>query len=385
MIQQLFAMIRKERQLLLRDIHGLTLLFVMPLLFIVIMSLAMKADFDRRAGVQLDVLVDDQSGVGANNPVLANLAGNGQFLLHPIKDLPVTTTAKTEILADRYSFLLTLTPGSEEEPTQAQVLVAPSVSRELAQLYVATVKEALVREQLRNLFGLTDLQLAAGDRLVAVQYTQGEQAGDMAPTAVQQNVPAWLVFAMFFIVVPLSNAFIGERQFGTLRRLETLALPRWILLAGKVVPYFIINQCQVILMLLAGFFIVPWLGGDRLNLPASLPGLLLIASATSIAALGYAMVIAVVCRTIEQATTLGGAGNLILGAVGGIMVPTFVMPEFMQKLAIISPMSWGLQGFLDIFLRGGSACDVLPEALSLSVLGILALLMALILLKRQRT
>jgi ABC-2 type transport system permease protein len=128
---------------------------------------------------------------------------------------------------------------------------------------------------------------------------------------------------------------------------------------------------------------VPLLGGDQLALGNSLPGLAMICSALSIAALGYAMLIAVVARTTEQATTLGGAGNIILAAIGGIMVPSFVMPAFMQELTRISPMSWGLEGFLDIFLRGGGVAQVWPEALALVLLGLVCLSTALLLHRRN--
>ena len=136
-------------------------------------------------------------------------------------------------------------------------------------------------------------------------------------------------------------------------------------------------------MLLVGIFLVPMLGGDRLTLGSSLGGLLLMCSTLSMAALGYAMLIAVICRSTEQATTLGGAGNIIFAALGGIMVPTFIMPEFMQTASVISPMSWGLQGFLDIFLRGGGVAQVWPKALSLLLLGIATLGLSLMLIKKQ--
>jgi ABC-2 type transport system permease protein len=65
-------------------------------------------------------------------------------------------------------------------------------------------------------------------------------------------------------------------------------------------------------------------------------------------------------------------------------VPTFVMPRFMQDLANISPMSWGLEGFLDIFLRNGGISDVLPKCLSLAGLGIVMLALTLIFLRKHR-
>ena len=35
------------------------------------------------------------------------------------------------------------------------------------------------------------------------------------PTSVQQNVPAWSLFGIFFIVLPMAGAFIQERINGT--------------------------------------------------------------------------------------------------------------------------------------------------------------------------
>jgi ABC-2 type transport system permease protein len=66
------------------------------------------------------------------------------------------------------------------------------------------------------------------------------------------------------------------------------------------------------------------------------------------------------------------------------MVPKFAMPGFMQDIANISPMSWGLEGFLDIFLRNGGVSDVLSKSLSLIILGVVMLALTVILLRRQR-
>jgi ABC-2 type transport system permease protein len=47
-------------------------------------------------------------------------------------------------------------------------------------------------------------------------------------------------------------------------------------------------------------------------------------------------------------------------------------------------MSWGLEGFLDIFLRNGNVSDVLPESLSLLIFGAVMLTWTIIALKKQR-
>lgn len=402
---QLAAVVRKETRLLLRDWHGLALLFFMPMVFILIMSLAMKDDFDRRAGVQLSVLIDNASTNARSAAVLQELSEHEQFRLLDVATLfPAASSelraeqAEAAVGADQYHFLLQMSPEAFEDSEEvlAQLLVAPGTSRELALLFSAAFREAAAGEiielMLENL--AAEIDELAGMDLVAqsgvedalmLNVRYGFQSGEteQAPTSVQQNVPAWLVFSMFFVVVPLANTMINERQLGTLRRMRTIPVPNWKLIVGKIVPYFAINQVQVVLMLLVGVFLVPVLGGDRLTLGDSYAGLAMIAASLSIAALGFAMLIAVICRSPEQATTLGGASNIILAALGGIMVPTFIMPEFMQTLSVVSPMSWGLQGFLDIFSRGGGVAQVWPEALSLLCLGIAAITVALLLMNRQ--
>ena len=123
-------------------------------------------------------------------------------------------------------------------------------------------------------------------------------------------------------------------------------------------------------MILVGVFLVPLLGGDALTMGDSYGGLLLITTAVSFCSISFALLVASIAKTTEHATTIGGVFNIILGALGGIMIPKFVMPDFMQTLSVLSPMSWGLEGFLDIFLRNGNVLDVMKESLLLLLIGL---------------
>ena len=48
-----------------------------------------------------------------------------------------------------------------------------------------------------------------------------------------------------------------------------------------------------------------------------------------------------------------------MAALGGAMVPLFVMLPVMQKIAGCSPVNWGLEGLLDVLLRSGDVASVL--------------------------
>ena len=82
-------------------------------------------------------------------------------------------------------------------------------------------------------------------------------------------------------------------------------------------------------------------------------------------------------QTTEQASTVGAMSSVIMGAVGGIMIPKLVMPAFMQDMTILSPMSWGLEGMLDVFVRNLGVEAVLFESSVLVCFGIICLTIAL--------
>jgi len=202
-------------------------------------------------------------------------------------------------------------------------------------------------------------------------YNSDNRSG--IPTATQQNVPAWIVFSMFFVIIPISTLFITERDDGTFARLKAMNSSKFILFFSKIIPYMVINQLQLILMILVGVWVVPLLGGDRLDIDIDFLALSVISMAISFGAIGFAIFLSSLMKTTEQASTVGALSSIIMGAIGGIMVPKLVMPSLMQKMTMLSPMSWGLEGMLDVFVRDLGVEAVLLESAVLVVFGIISL------------
>lgn len=185
------------------------------------------------------------------------------------------------------------------------------------------------------------------------------------PTAAQQNVPAWALFGMFFIVVPLSGSLIRERQTGTFLRLMTMPVSPLALLAGKVCAYVLVCLAQFVLMLAAGALLLPLLGTSGLDLGAGRATVAAIALAAALAATGYGIMVGALAKSYEQASMFGAVSIVIAAALGGIMIPVYVMPRHMQEVSVLSPLAWGLNAFQDVFVRGGSLRTVAPEISSL--------------------
>jgi ABC-2 type transport system permease protein len=401
---KLLYILKKEFLLIVRDIHAVTVLFVMPVVFILIMTLAMRDLFELHSTVVIDVLTVNHDAGKRSGAFLKAMEEHNTFRFHLIEKDTVAESVKEQMLSRDYKFALIIKnnfsafvnkkgKGMDENPLM--LLVNPTVTVQTQLVLKSALDGNLSKlrwdafigriDQLLTLAGIDKKKLKA-DKVspIDVQYVYKGGRYFKMPSAVQQSVPAWLVFSMFFIVIPLSNTFISERDQGTFMRLKSMNVSRLYLILGKMIPYLLINMVQVIFMIAVGVYVVPLCGGTALTIGDSLGGLILIASAVSFSAISVALLIAALARTTEQATTIGAVLNIIFGALGGLMVPKFVMPGFMQNLANFSPMSWGLEGFLDIFLRNGGVSDVLPKSLSLFTLGLVMLGLTLILLQRQR-
>jgi ABC-2 type transport system permease protein len=357
----LLAVIKKELRAMSRDVHGLLVLFAMPAAFILIMSMALRDTFKLNVAEKVRWQYWDEDRSEASSALLKRLpAPEGKVVLGEPRDLDLN------LASGRLQMGLVLEKGYAKALADADshhafvtIWTEPGTPPALIGAFRAEVARAVSLERMSALLNATaetpeenlSVKKLADETLFELKFRR-DRAGLGELTSVQQSVPAWLVFAMFFVVIPLSTIFIAEKQQGTLARLRSLQVNPVLMLAGKVVPFYLVNLVQTGLMLLVGRYVVPWLGGDALQLDVDWLALWAVASAVSLAAIGFALAVAAIAKTTEQATTVGGVANILFGALGGVMVPKLVMPAAMQSATMLSPMAWGLTGFLDVFVRG---------------------------------
>jgi len=383
----LLALCAKELRLLARDLHGLAVLYAVPILFILLLSLALRDAFNPAAVAQVELqIVDEDHGALAQQLIDALREQPGVTLTDRASTRVTLVAGFSEFLATRHTLASEYQAGITE-PTLLRVDYAPSAMPQTRAAIALLLRGALLQVQtdylFREVFGESEEQLAQlrylGDprHLPLVEGFRSASGAEVrAPTAVQQNVPGWLIFAMFFAVIPLATSFVIERSQGSLLRLRVLGVRPTTLLLSKALPYYAVNLSQMLVMLAVGMWLVPLLGGDRLDPGNSVLGLWLIGSATSFAAIALALCVAVSVRTTLQATIAGGAISLLLAALGGVMVPKLIMPPTMQALTNLSPMAWALDGYSRLLVSGGRAADVLPQSAALLLFAAVALVCA---------
>ncbi|MBN2044140.1 MAG: ABC-2 transporter permease [Anaerolineales bacterium] len=424
MLRQIIAITIKDWQVLVRDRGGMVSLFLMPIMFILVMSAAQQGMYevaDKDNPLQI-LVVNNDAGQYAGEAVTALEGVEGIEAVTSYDGKITTREYAEELIVDNIFDVAVVFPAdfSERvlaaatdefvEPALVSFIADPATSYQ----FLAPIRGALegfIREQAA--YAQMPLRLESGFDSLAAQvpeqqapfvqevgslFLQGIKSDDSAvstgslgiefeqtapaaykatqfPTSAEQNVPGYTIFGVFFIIQVLAGSILQEKQKGTFRRLLVAPLSQVALLLGKLLPYYLINLVQVASMFAIGHF---FFGMNLGNAPG---GMILITLATAAAATGLGLLVATLGKTPEQIGGLSTMLALTLAAVGGMMVPVFTMPEIMQTISKISPHNWALSGYQDVIVRGLGLSDVLFES---AVLGGFALIFFLFAVWRFR-
>ncbi len=161
----------------------------------------------------------------------------------------------------------------------------------------------------------------------------------------QTVVPGYTVMFVFFIVTFMARSFIGERDLGTMHRLQLAPISRPGIMIGKTVPFLIISLVQTALLFLAGrlLFGMEWGAQPLLLLPVML--------CTSMAATSLGLMVAALVRTEAQVSAYGNFLVLTMAGISGCMMPRNWQPELMQQIGLVTPHSWALIAYDQILNR----------------------------------
>lgn len=421
MLYQIYAMTVKDFKVMLKDRGALIVLFIMPVIFIFVMTSAGSGGVVNDDQPLEILVVNEDSGELADQAIADLNELEGMQLIEAVNGRSLTKPAADELIVEgEYSVavwfpanfsdqILAAAMDASVETAVVTFIVDPAldarflapvqgsvvgfIERTVASAQAPVQIEAAFDEmagafpaqqaplvtQVGELFvdGMVNGQ-DADESNSGVSFAQVSPAGYEVveyPTSEEQNVPAYTLFGVFFIMQVMATGLLQERQDGTFRRLLAAPLPRTAMLIGKVLPYYLINIIQVALMFAIGVFVF---GMGLGNHPL---GLILVTLAAAAASTGLGLMLASLSRTPEQAGGLAALLSVGLAAIGGMFMPRFAMPEFMQTLALLTPHAWALEGFQDVIVRGLGITAVFNELL---VLGLFALVFFIISVWRFR-
>lgn len=413
---KILATIKKEALLLIRDPGGLALIFLMPLGLVIVMALIQDAPFRDYQEMKLEVVFvdNDNDSLGSKIKNAFLQSPNIEFITQ--KD---SNVARSMVRSGRYKAAIMVPagasgslriknkqlisrifanlgyPGSATDSAEIpipviEVVFDPAIKVNYKQAIgnaiekvVANVQSEWIVDQLQNQLSGTNapkqkMKVDFSSVIqVQQQYASNKVNEKLALNSVQHNVPAWTMFAMFFILFPLAGNFIKEREDGSMLRLRLISGSEFPVMTGKFLFYFGVCLLQFVLMILVGIFVMPLLSLPQLALGNNMAGILVTACSVAMAATGYGLLIAVFFKTPQQALSFGSISVVILAAVGGVWVPAYVMPEILQHISRLSPLNWGLESFNNLFLRDAPTLTILPDVLKLIAFAIITLLISI--------
>ncbi|MFO7962606.1 MAG: ABC transporter permease [Desulfobacterales bacterium] len=400
-ILKILAIGIKEMKVIWKDKEGLALLFLMPAFFILVMSFALQGVFESGSKNQpLQILLINHDRGEVSEKIIEELSQHEGITLHSRHQRQNLNIEQSEALLRQkeYIFLLIFAnnfserivhPSEAENPSPTVIFVFdPTLNRQLLAPVEGAIRsvvehhasmvrihhllarelgpwEALMENGQGGSFGdsanpadrVFEEMKAGGRRNSGVVFQTRMPSGMKRverPSATEQNVPAYTIFGVFFIALTLASSIYREKTDGTFQRLLAAPLSKGALLLGKLLPYHLVNLVQIALMFSIGavFF--------HLNL-GNLPALFFVSLSLSITANGLGLLVAAFSRTEAQINGFSVLLAITLSALGGMMVPSFVMPDVLETISLLTPHAWALKAYHDCIIRGMGIREVLPE------------------------
>ncbi|WP_167398277.1 ABC transporter permease [Flavobacterium crocinum] len=408
MLYKIWMSVVKEFLLLKRDLGGLIILFVMPLVLVITVTLIQDSTFKTVSDSKIPILLVDNDKGSVSKTVFENLEksnlfsvvtqidnkavtediarenvhkGKYQMAIVIPKNLSTDLQAKVDQNVEKIVSSLGMTDStSTAEPQkiikekEVKLYFDPAVQMSFKNAVMSSIDKMISQIETKSIYTTFQNQLGEGNAdfeqksfITFKEIIPTINNKEVRPNSVQHNVPAWTLFAIFFIVIPLSINIVKEKSQGTFVRLRTNPVSNVVVIIGKTITYSVICMIQFYMMVAVAVFLFPSIGLPSLNIEGHLFLMSVVALFSGFAAIGFGILLGTVASTQEQSAPFGATSVIILAAIGGIWVPVFAMPNIMQIIAKSSPMNWGLEAFYDVLLRNVSLLEIIPE-ISLSFL-----------------
>jgi len=338
---------KKDINLFFSDKKTIFLTFVLPVILVSIFTLAFSGLRTDKKGVQkieaIKIAVVDQDVSMASQAVLSELKnesilsiatidstnaysylkkGKLMGVLHIKKGFMESYTSKEEL---KWSF--SYLAGSEFQINVFKSFFTPMLKK-------IGNKYSNQPEDCGNNFGLA---------FNSINVNKSKKQAYNDPWLIQPIIGIAIIL-LLFNVINIGGNFIDEYNNKTLNRLLISPANYSSFIFSKSLLYFLVCSIQFALILLfASYF----LGLRLFNIPA----IVLLVIVGSLACTAFCLFITSISKTRNQLNSLSIAGILFLSAIGGSMMPSFIMPAAMQKLSQFSINYWVIESFFDVLWR----------------------------------
>jgi ABC-2 type transport system permease protein len=165
---------------------------------------------------------------------------------------------------------------------------------------------------------------------------------------------------ILFMGLDVGIALLMLRQTGLWQRLRAAPLSRSMLLGSRTVSA----------SLTAGFILLVLFSFARIvfgvRILGSFTGFVGVCAAFSLMTAAFGLMVAALGETVEATRGYSIMATLVMVMLGGSWVPTFIFPKWLQKLTVVVPTRWAMDGLDAMTWRGlGFSAALWPIAVLL--------------------
>lgn len=397
----MFKLFKKDLTLFFHDQRSVVLTFLLPVILITLFAFAYGSTgaYDGRSE-PLKLLVTDLDQSRSSKAII--------YKIDSLKNIRTVISdslkARELVTKGKYACALVIYKGFQDSLEAGNAMPVELVydrSRELEigilqqnliSILMSSTSETIIKKNiekyLKELFPDEENEISDDIYRNVIKDDRNKQAIKWIPiVGIKNNTRLGLIQAvagtailmLLFSVAGVGTSILEEKENGTINRLLYSPLKGSTILYSKMLFAFFISILQLTAMFLFAWLIL------NMDMSVNIPGLILMIIATSFAVSSLGIFLAAVAKTRQQAQNLSTIIILVMSAIGGSMIPLFIMPSILQKIALFSVNYWGIQGFYDIFWRALPLEQILPKILILICIGVVMTLASIRLFKRRIT
>ncbi|MEO6028032.1 MAG: ABC transporter permease [Candidatus Binatia bacterium] len=237
---------------------------------------------------------------------------------------------------------------------------------------LAPAQRELVEEIAKSVAGSDPASARAPSPFQVVVTDVRSEGGRRSRSVISYYAAAIGVMFLLFTMSTAMRGLVQEAESGTLERLLSTDLTMGPLLFARWSFATVVGCVQLAVMFLWGWAIF----GLDLFAPGHLAGTVVMTLVSAAAAASFGLVLGTLCRSAAQLQGLSTVVILLMSALGGSMVPRYLMPEAMQRVGLLTFNAWAVQGYEKVLWRDAPVAALWPEVSLLGALTLVGLLVA---------
>lgn len=366
-MRTLLFLLRKEFVQIFRNKTILGMMIVMPVMQLLILPLA--ANYEVK---NINLVVVDNDVSTWSKQLASTITSSGYFRLVNYNQSYKKSLKYIE--SDEADLILEIPNGFEKDlirENELQVLIAVNAINGIKANIGASYLNNIIREYNHT---IRTRLLPQGDNRNSFAQQGSVISGNIIEVTYSNwfnpgmNYRNFMVPGILAILVTMIGGFmtalniVKEKEIGTIEQINVTPIKKQIFILGKLIPFWILGNIVFSLGLLAAWLIYGIVPQGSIIVLYSFIWVYLLA------VLGFGLLVSTYSENQQQAMFVLFFFMMIFILLGGLFTSIDSMPSWAKVIAAINPVTYIIEVFRMIVLKGSGLRDILPH------IGIIALI-----------